>query len=375
MSIYTEYKDKIPEYLIEEVKEKVPSSISDKRLRKIMEKVYEEYKKTSVEAGECVGIVAAESIGEPGTQMTLNTFHFAGVAEMNVTMGLPRIIEILDAKKNLSSPMTEIFLKKSVANEKNVKQFAEKIVEHTMTDVISNIEINVTTHKIELTLDDVRVKELGLTKGSIVKIISKSLKSVNVKEKESIITISVKSKENIINELYTKKEKVKEVYISGIKGIKQVLPVKKNDEFVILASGLNLVEILGLDFVDNERTISNDIFEIKEVLGIEAARQAIINEVFKVIEAQGLNVDQRHIKLVADTMCQAGTIKGITRFGVVNQKASVLARASFETPVKHVIEASLLGEKDALTSVVENVMINQPIPVGTGLPGLITKVK
>jgi len=123
MSIYTEFKEKIPNYLIEEVKEKVPEKISDARLKKILEKVAEEYKSSRVEAGECVGIVAAESIGEPGTQMTLNTFHFAGVAEMNVTMGLPRIIEILDAKKTLSSPMTEIFIKKSLANEKNVKEY------------------------------------------------------------------------------------------------------------------------------------------------------------------------------------------------------------------------------------------------------------
>jgi len=187
--------------------------------------------------------------------------------------------------------------------------------------------------------------------------------------------ISVKSKDNIINDLYVLKEKVKDMYISGIKGIKQVLPVKKDDEYMILASGTNLVEILSLDFVDQERTRSNDIHEIKEVLGIEAARQAIVNEVYNVIEAQGLNVDLRHIKLVADTMCQTGEIKGITRFGIVNKKSSVLARASFETPIKHVIEASLIGEVDKLTSVVENVMINQPIPIGTGLPGLITKVK
>jgi len=111
------------------------------------------------------------------------------------------------------------------------------------------------------------------------------------------------------------------------------------------------------------------------VLGIEAARQSIINEVFKVIETQGLNVDIRHIMLVADTMCITGQIKGITRYGIVGEKASVLARASFETPIKHIINAALIGEVDKLDSVVENVMLNQPVPVGTGLPGLITKFK
>ena len=127
--------------------------------------------------------------------------------------------------------------------------------------------------------------------------------------------------------------------------------------------------------VDASRTTSNDIFEIEKMLGIDAARQAIINEVFKVIQAQGLNVDIRHIMLVADTMCTTGEIKGITRYGIVSEKASVLARASFETPIKHIINAALVGEVDKLDSVVENVMLNQPVPVGTGLPGLITKIK
>ena len=127
--------------------------------------------------------------------------------------------------------------------------------------------------------------------------------------------------------------------------------------------------------VDITKTTTNDVYEIAGIFGIEAARQAIINEVFKVIESQGLNVDIRHIMLVADTMCVDGGIKGITRYGVVSEKASVLARASFETPIKHIINAALVGEEDKLSSVVENVMLNQPVPTGTGLPGLQTKVK
>jgi len=152
-----------------------------------------------------------------------------------------------------------------------------------------------------------------------------------------------------------------------------VLPVKRKDEYIILTSGTNLAKVMELEFVDATRTTCNDIHEINEVLGIEAGRQAIIDEVVKVIEAQGLNVDIRHIMLASDTMCQSGRIKGITRYGVVSEKASVLARASFETPIKHVINAALMGEVDTLNSVVENVMLNQLVPVGTGLPGLLQK--
>ncbi|MDD5086236.1 MAG: hypothetical protein PHV16_00625 [Candidatus Nanoarchaeia archaeon] len=182
-------------------------------------------------------------------------------------------------------------------------------------------------------------------------------------------------KEKEINELFKTKEKIKDIYIQGVKGIKQVLPIKRDGEFLIVTAGTNMKKVMELDYVDKTKVMSNDIFEIASIFGIEAARQAVINEVYKVIQNQGLNVDIRHLMLVADTMCASGTIKGVTRYGVVKEKASVLARASFETPIKHIFNASQIGEIDNLSSVVENVMLNQPVPVGTGLPGLITKVK
>jgi DNA-directed RNA polymerase subunit A" len=125
--------------------------------------------------------------------------------------------------------------------------------------------------------------------------------------------------------------------------------------------------------VDSSRTISNDIFEIESIFGIEAARQMIINESTKVLESQGLDIDIRHLMLVADMMTNSGFIRGITRYGIVSEKASVLAKASFETPIRHLINAALMGENDPLNSVIENVMLNQPVPVGTGLPGLKIK--
>jgi len=194
-----------------------------------------------------------------------------------------------------------------------------------------------------------------------------------VKTEGEAITLKLKE-DNSINELYKLKERIKEVPISGIKGIKQVLPVKRRDEFLIITAGTSLKKVLELDFVDATRTTSNDIYEILSVLGVEATRQAIIDEVYKVIEAQGLNIDIRHIMLVADTMTVLGDVKGITRYGVISEKASVLARASFETPIRHIVNAALKGQVDHLNSVVENVMLNQAVPVGTGLPGLKVKI-
>ncbi|MBU0629129.1 MAG: DNA-directed RNA polymerase subunit A'' [Nanoarchaeota archaeon] len=374
MSVFTEYKNKLPKKILDEIKE-YTKDLSEAKIKKVLEMTLIEYEGAKVEAGECVGIVSAESIGEPGTQMTLNTFHFAGVAEMNVTMGLPRIIEILDGRSKLATPMMEIYLNKDHSKGSDIRKLALSIKETLLGEVISELTVNMADSSIELKLDSEKMGDFGITEHVVNEAIKNSIKGYNVRNNKDSIVLKAKSKEDGINQVYLDKEKIKKVHLKGIKGITQVLPVKRGDEYIIITAGSNLKLILELDFVDSTRTTTNDIFEIEKVLGVEAARQAIINEVYKVIESQGLDVDIRHIMLVADTMCNSGSVKGITRYGVVSEKSSVLARASFETPLRHIINAALIGEEDKLNSVVENVMLNQPIPVGTGLPGLVTKVK
>jgi len=374
MSIYTEYEKQLPKKLVDEIKENT-SGMSDSKIKKILEATLQEYKEAQVEAGESVGLISAESIGEPGTQMTLNTFHFAGVAEMNVTMGLPRIIEILDGRKTLSTPMMEIYLQKPYSQGQDIRKLALSIKETKFNEIVHEFLINIAELTIEAKLNEEKMKELGITSTALIKAIQSQAKGFSIKDKESSLILKLRKKEESLNEIYKLKEKVRVLHIKGIKGISQVLPVRRGSEYVIITAGSNLKEILKLSEVDPTKTISNDIYELYNVFGIEAARQSIINEVYKVIESQGLNVDVRHIMLVADTMCITGLVKGITRYGIVSEKSSVLARASFETPIKHVINASLIGEIDKLDSVVENVMLNQPIPTGTGLPNLVTKVK
>lgn len=370
--LYKEYEGKLNKKIIQDIKANVPAKITDAKLRKILDLCVEEYENVQAEPGECVGLVGAESIGEPGTQMTLNTFHFAGVAEMNVTVGLPRIIEILDARENISTPMMEVYLKEPYNQGKDIRKVAMNIKETSLKEVATEFLINIVDSLIEVKLDTSKLEELDLTPKKVVGILDKSLKTATVKQDGDSIIIKPKKKENI-NEIYKLKETAKNSYIKGVKKITQVLPVKKEDEFVIITAGSNLAKVMELEEVDESRTTSNNIKEINKILGIEAARQAVINEAYKVIESQGLNVDIRHIILVADTMSHSGTVKGITRYGVINDKASVLARASFETPIKHIINAALAGEEDNLLSVVENIMLNQPVPLGTGLPGLVVK--
>tara|TARA_Y100000310_G_scaffold137447_1_gene136311 strand:+ start:6130 stop:7269 length:1140 start_codon:yes stop_codon:yes gene_type:complete len=368
------YSDKLPQSVLEEIKESVPSNISKTQLKEICENVLALFNLSKINPGESVGLVSAESIGEPGTQMTLNTFHFAGVSEMNVTTGLPRIIEIFDAQKTIKTPMMEVYLKSPHNSIDKVKKFAAKIKETSFGNFVLQYSLNIFDQMLTVTLNKALLEDYGLTAKDLSKSIKLKAKGFTIETKEDSIIFAQKAKGEI-KDLYTLKEKLRKVKVAGLKKVAQVLPVKRGEEYIILTSGTNLKDIMEFPEVDKLRTITNDLYEINKYFGVEAVRQVIINEVHKVIEAQGLNIDIRHIMLVADIMCASGSVKGITRYGVVSEKASVLARASFETPIKHLINASLEGEIDNLTSVVENVMINQPVPLGTGLPGLVTKMK
>ncbi|MBW2991301.1 DNA-directed RNA polymerase subunit A'' [Candidatus Woesearchaeota archaeon] len=370
-----EYKNRLPLKLLEELEKELPEKTSSNKIKKIVERVYSEYRSSLAEPGESVGLVTAESIGEPGTQMTLNTFHFAGVSEMNVTTGLPRLIEILDARKEISTEMMEIYLKKPYSQGKDIRLIAEGLKETRFKEYLKEISINVAETKMRIELDDKKLKDRRVTHLKIARLLKKGLKGFDVRlDKDSSIRIKA-SGDEALNMIYRLKEKIKDVYINGVKGIVQVLPVKREDEYIIVTAGSNLKDVLKLDFVNPYMTTTNKITEIEKLLGIEAAREAVVREIIKVLKAQGINIDTRHILLIADAMTMSGKVLGVSRYGIVKEKPSVLARASFETPIRHIINASMVGEIDDLNSVIENVMINQPVPLGTGLPGLITKIR
>ena len=335
--------------------------------------VSELHKGKNISPGEAIGIVTAQSFGEPSTQMALSTFHFAGVAEMQVTLGLPRLIEIFDARRTPSTPTMEIYLEKEYNNEKDAKIIAEKIQEIKLKDIIKEIKINFSDKRIEAIVDNDAVKRVHSSIETIVKKLNESGK-IGSNCRASGNSIIINTKDLNFKEIYKLKEKVKETQISGIKGIEQILVVKREEGYVILTAGTNLKEIMNFKGVDKTRTISNDLHEVCDILGIEVARAAIIREIEKVTNSQGLDINERHSKLIADSMTSEGAVKGIKRMGIISQKSSILARASFETPVKHFVNATLKENKDELDSVIENIILNQPAPVGTGLPGLMVEV-
>ncbi|MBS3163032.1 DNA-directed RNA polymerase subunit A'' [Candidatus Woesearchaeota archaeon] len=375
--IAKQYEGKIPAPLIQKViDESKGRKLTKAQIEKVFTKLQEKYDYSKIQSGEAIGIVTAESFGEPGTQMTLRTFHFAGVAEVNVTLGLPRLIEIFDARKEPSTPLMTIFLNKPYnKDEKYLEKIIAQIKEIRVNEILSEISINILKLQVEFVFNKKRFKELGLNEEETIKCIKDTFKTLDYAESDNRHYLIPKNKEGGLPALYNIKQKLKEVKVKGLSGIQEVIPKMDNNEIVLLASGSNLKDVFKIPEVDFTRTVSNDLFEVSKNLGIEAARQMIIQEASKVLREQGLDVDIRHIMFISDLMTNIGEIKGITRSGIAEGKESVLARASFETPIKHLINASLKGEVDYLNSVVENVMINQPIPLGTGLPSLVTKNK
>ena len=165
-------------------------------------------------------------------------------------------------------------------------------------------------------------------------------------------------------------DKVTEHHIKGLQGVRRVLITEEKGEWVIRTDGSNLPRALEVTGVDPTRTITNHVHEIAGTLGIEAARNSIIKEAIGVLEEQGLDVDVRHVMLVADIMTATSDVRQIGRHGISGQKASVLARAAFEITVANIVAAAIKGESDPLRGVTENVIVGQSIPIGTGLVDL-----
>lgn len=373
---FVEKKDlEFPEKLILEMARVVEDKqLDDDELSELIEKAHLAYERAKVEKGEAVGTVAAQSVGEPGTQMTMRTFHYAGVAELNVTLGLPRLIEIVDARKKISTPTMDIYFEEDKRDDEEfVRKIANKIGKSTLNDILKNFNVNYAEMNIVVELDKEKIKEKRLNYDDIIERVKKAFKRVEINN--HILIFELEPSKRTIRDLRLLADKVRNHQISGVKNIGKVVVRKEEDEWVIHTEGSNLGAVLKIDGVDKVRTMTNDIHEIEKVLGIEAARNAIIHEAKKTMEEQGLTVDIRHIMLVADMMTADGTVKSIGRHGVSGEKASVLARASFEETGKHLLRASIRGEIDNLNGIIENIIIGQPIPLGTGSVSVIMKQK
>jgi DNA-directed RNA polymerase subunit A" len=355
-------------------------AISEDQFTCIVEAVISEYERTRIEACEAVGIVAAQSIGEPGTQMTMRTFHYAGVAEINVTLGLPRLIEIMDARKEPSTPTMTIYLRPDVRGNRDRAREVSWQIEAAPLHEFADITTDMENMQVVVQLIIAQCEKRKISPATIMENAPKKIRERRhyrdfeheIDEAKAQIRFFPKDIESYQN-LFQLADHVRNVIVQGITDIVRVVVRKEGEEYVLYTEGSNLKDVFEVEGVDISRTRSNNISETADILGIEAARNAIIHEALSTLNEQGIHVDVRHLMLVADMMCMDGEVKQIGRHGIAGEKESVLSRAAFEVTVNHLLDAAIANEVDELNGVTENIIVGQPIQLGTGDVKLIAK--
>ena len=393
------------------------------------------FEQAIVRPGEMVGSIAAQSIGEPATQMTLNTFHLAGVSSANVTLGVPRLKEVINIAKKLNTPSMSIYLKdkNELYNNDEILKIRGKIEHTSLLNILSLSEIyydpdiknTIITEDSDM-IDEymlIREEEIENMRENISPwllrlILNKDYINIKMETIEEII----KQKINIGNVLviHTREtsdekkihirfvcsnaddeqrrqrlkslehlkvfenrllsevslcgiESIKKVYVRNIKKVKYdentgelIRSDKAPEESVIETDGTNLAKIFEVDEVDFRRTISNDINEIYKVLGIEAVRKSLVQELRNVLKPYGIYVNYRHISILCDLMTQKGNLTSITRHGLNRAEYGPIRKASFEETVEILLEAGIFSERDDLKGISENILLGKLTNVGTG---------
>lgn len=347
----------------------------------------QKYTRSIIEPGTAVGALAAQSIGEPGTQMTLKTFHFAGVASMNITQGVPRIKEIINASKAISTPIITARL----VNPQD-PEFARKVkgrIERTtlgeictyIDDVYSAAECFLL---IRLNYERIKLLQLEVNAESIRYSICTSklkLKPADVKvQSETVITVHPnrsKHASRLNFNMHELKDMIPAVVVKGLPTVNRAVIARQDkggeSSYNLCVEGDNLRDVIATYGVDGRKTFSNNIIEVYNTLGIEAARQTIMTEIKMVMENHGMSVDYRHIMLLAAQMTHTGEVLGITRHGLAKMKQSVLNLASFEKTADHLFDAAYYGQTDKISGVSENIIMGMPAPIGTGIFKLLHK--
>lgn len=340
------------------------SRLSKAGVEKVGRKGLTLYDKAKAEPGQAVGIVTAQSIGEPGTQMTLRTFHFAGIMERDVTLGLPRLIELVDARKKPATPTMDIYLDREHAGDRDKAiEVARNVLETKVAALISGSETDYAT-KITLHVSEAALRDRGCTMEDVDAALLPNKKfEAEILGKTAVLKLA---EEGDAQSVIAIRNKVLNTTVKGVPDVKRVTLVQKDEQWVVQTTGSNLPRVLGVAGIDRRRVGTNNVSEIAATLGIEAARNALIRELRATLEDQGLEVDMRYIMLVSDLMCSRGYMQQIGRHGIAGTKNSVLARAAFEITVPTIAHAALGGEIERLKGITENVIVGSNIPIGSG---------
>lgn len=362
------------------------SGITKKQLQVFLNMCISRYHLKRLESGTAIGAIGAQSIGEPGTQMTLKTFHFAGVASMNVTLGVPRIKEIINAAKRITTPIITTKLL-SAANLTAARMIKARIEKTLLGQVAKSVKIVMASRLasivISLDMETIQVAQLCIdaytVKQSILQTKKIKLKEHQVKvlNPRKLEVFPLANKEKLHFELHRLKNNLPAVVVKGITTVQRAVVNKeqqkdrkndvKGETYELLVEGTGLLAVMGIEGVDGRNTKSNHIMEVQQTLGIEAARVSIIDEINYTMSSHGMTIDLRHMMLLADLMTYKGEVLGITRHGVQKMKDSVLMLASFEKTTDHLFNASVNGRDDKIEGVSECIIMGIPMQIGTGM--------
>uniref|UniRef100_A0A8C7K497 DNA-directed RNA polymerase subunit n=1 Tax=Oncorhynchus kisutch TaxID=8019 RepID=A0A8C7K497_ONCKI len=360
--------------------------ITPSQLEKFLETCRDKYMRAQMEPGSAVGALCAQSIGEPGTQMTLKTFHFAGVASMNITLGVPRIKEIINASKNISTPIISAHL--DVDDDADFGRLVKGRIEKTLLGEISEYIEEVFLPDdcfilVKLSLERIRLLRLEVNAETVRYSICMSKLRVKPGDiavhGEAVVCVSPRenSKSSMYYVLQSLKDNLPKVVVQGIPEVSRaVIHIDEQtgkNKYKLLVEGDNLRSVMATHGVNGNRTTSNNTYEVEKTIGIEAARSTIINEIQYTMVNHGMSIDRRHVMLLADLMSYKGEILGITRFGLAKMKESVLMLASFEKTADHLFDAAYFGQKDSVCGVSECIIMGIPMNIGTGLFKLLHK--
>ncbi|HLD81545.1 MAG TPA: hypothetical protein VJA40_06090 [archaeon] len=358
----------IPAHVVREferVLERSGEKITEKSRKEFFEKAREIYEKSLVTPGEAIGTIAAQSIGEPTTQGALRAFHFAGA--LSVSGGLDRSQELFTASRVIKTPQMEIHFQPEMArDEKKINAFQKKIVEVRVSEVA-----NVTKHLGEKSVT-ISLKPQNDKSATLEEIAEKMEKTLKVQPKVLKERIEVSQKNLPLKKISLFAQKVSELTLRGVPGITHAVREKIGPEYVVHTRGSNIEEVISMQEVDPRRVFTNDVRQIEEFFGVEAARRVFLEELKKVYSG-GEYVDARHLSLASDAITFSGKLEAAGRTGISGSKQSVLARAGFEETSKNLFDAVLYGEKETFKGVAENIIVGKLINLGTGTVKVMMK--
>ncbi len=344
-------------------------SFSDAKKKRLIDIVTKRYNESLVTPGDAIGLIAAQSIGEPGTQLTLRTKHYAGSLEVSVGQGIQRVIEIVDGRLSSKYPSMKIYLKKDVfATEKKLNKFAKSLIDIKVS-TIGDFQEDFENRTVSFILNHDKLDELDLDKEETMTLIYDKINDTYVSKRFTPNKNGINFTFDKTTPLFNIRKallKWNKIPLFGVKNLELTVITEEAGEKVISTKGSNLSEVLKIPEVDTDRTYTNDILEINKVFGIEAARASIIKELKFTFESNGIEINQRHLSILADLMCFNGKVKGVVRTGITGEKTSPFARASFEETVKHILSAAFDGERENFKGIIENLIVGQPILAGTG---------